>query len=678
MSQVFKSIRWRLAVTLIRWLLAFTRQMAELGIWWLLGVLFLATMLWAGYFVTSGEIHENPLDVSRPGAMVFIAMLHGLVASMQFIVLEGDLPQPLNAPEAGWITWGLYVMQVLLPLMAAFSAIAALFREQILAALFRYGTSRLEEHSIVIGMGRVGKAVVKAAQVRSVPVVAVDREGRDRLENLVEERNNNCVPVILAENAAVEGDGQRTLFRHLGCGRARMIFLALPDQQMNLQILEGLKECSPNEAIIYLRTHSGSMYRLLSDWLSLDMCKGLDVRPFDPHQIAARGIVNLYSPDLYAATDRKGPISQTIMIVGASELASALVLRFARTGIYAPVGKLKIFWRGVGAEDAYADLLRQYPALAPISSLDRWCVDDTGSESYLKEVLPPVDIEVSDVPATECLAQAKVEPAAIYICLDDEVEGLALARDLQTQLGGLDMGGEPRQRLILVAASEKPARLRTSIGSTSPSGKDVIEFARYRIEECEINAFTAETLLGDRADGIAKQFKMVYDNKTEIDESDWRACSFFEKESNRDAADHLAIKARYAGLDPKDVSAKVFEENLDVPLGSAADAFVKNADDLIIMEQKRYRAFMFMMGFRHGRANNVCVQGADDELSGWPSPSMKSLERTLRVNRTLLVKELPEDERKKDANIIETSLKVLQRNSVRPTDMILNVDNKSG
>ena len=119
---------------------------------------------------------------------------------------------------------------------------------------------------------------------------------------------------------------------------------------------------------------------------------------------------------------------------------------------------------------------------------------------------------------------------------------------------------------------------------------------RYEIRQEGIDENFASTLVGDNADHLAERIKIAYE-KAENQQSKktdskspagWKALSYFEKESNRDAADHGAIKARYAGLDCERVC-KAFFETPPKKIPELETSMSKVSDDLIIMEQRRYR-----------------------------------------------------------------------------------------
>ena len=60
------------------------------------------------------------------------------------------------------------------------------------------------------------------------------------------------------------------------------------------------------------------------------------------------------------------------------------------------------------------------------------------------------------------------------------------------------------------------------------------------------------------------------------------------------------------------------------------------------MEMRRYRAFMFLHGYNHGASSGD-----------------KNIDRALRINETLLDENLSSDHKKKDASIVQITLKAL-------------------
>jgi hypothetical protein len=587
--------------------------------WPLLGLLGLTTLLWTVHFAATLE------DIPR-------AFAKGLFYSLQFIVLNKELDDDIT----GCVLIALTITQFALPLLASSVVLGGLFREQMRPIWIRkFAANNLQGHHIVIGYGDLGKALVSQLNVAGKQVVAIDIKELDRQEN---ERL-----IILQGDARLPIDA---LFAGGQLKKASCLYLLLPDENENLRLLERLQEHfkitanKPTESLkIYLRTETHALGQLFSDWVGLTSTHGqtnLDIRPINPYDIVARGVVNLYSPDCYVPTDRSGPIAQTIMIVGTSRMAQSLLLRFARIGIYAPQGKLRILWVGDDVLNAFELLTADYPLLdAQRYSSPFFGGDATTDREYYELNLPPIDLIPLQGRADLLLRAGTILrrgdgqlPAAIYVCHDSDILNIKEARDLQAVLGADSTPSTETGRLILALQNQAIIKARNEH-----------QWMRYEIREESIDANFSSTLVEDKADQLAERFKIAYDKADSKDSPAWSAVSYFEKESNRDAADHGAIKARYAGLSDARVKEAIFQLSGKFPEAEANMSGERTA--LYIMEQRRYRAFMFMMGFKYMESNQGTQQVTKDD---W--------RRTQRINPTLLQKRLSEYELDKDKNIV--------------------------
>lgn len=570
--------------------------------------------------------------------------LRGLFFSLQFIVLNKDLDPGINP----LIFPALTLAQFALPFTASVALIGSLLRERIAPYWVRRAVSQLDGHHIVVGYGELGKCLTSALLARGNTVVAVDLS----IQTMCETNRS----FKLQHDAR-----QPTLVGEANFAGATAIYLLLPDERDNLALLdtilvEGnrLKE----QTKIHVRSHSRQLGRLFADWAGHKAGAShprLDVRPFNPFDLTARGLVNKYSPDLFANIDRNGPITQTVMIVGTSAIAESMLLRLARIGIYSPKGKLRVIWAGDGVNDAFARLSLDYPALDPGAHPKNFWDDTPGAPpaEFLKLLLPPIEVVRINAPAALSVRSGDVSkmcggqlPAAVYVCHDSDVRNGIEARDLQvflSQRSSLGSGKEPPQRLIL--ALQKHANLGIADLDNTPALKRL----PYEIREESLDTLFAETLVTDRADDLAIGYHAVYANHEKVDLDAWRRERFFIKESNRDLADHLAIKARYAGIDASTVDKVVFrgQSVSDEDLERLRQAF----NDLVAMEQRRYRAFMFMSGFSHGRLTAPIETG---------NQIQKELDRCLRLNLTLLTEALSAYEISKDSNIVAKSIAALR------------------
>jgi len=457
------------------------------------------------------------------------------------------------------IQFGLYVTQVVIPVFASGTILTRLFNERIHPYLKRKKVNNSSAHHVIVGYGGFGQALARALfpggrQHSPNQIVVLDKRQFEEPD----------LTVLMYDALQADIVGETNLHS------ARCVYLMLPDEQDNLALLDTVRnpEIGHMQLKVYIRTQSHAMRRLLMDRVGIGALnqKGLDVRSLNPYDIAARGIVNLYAPDLYAPTDRTGPVSQVVMVAGTSEMAKALVLRFARIGIYSPKGKLKLVWVGEGAAEALNELQRHYPALvADFREVGYWRPDRCTSEAYFNSVLPPLILSVIDDSVAEALRKGALygttepvlSPAAIYVCHDSNILNLAEARDLQAAMGKEHANvhaaeNNSRKRLILAVQSG------SVLGIADDVHLPLLSSLPYRIEEVSLDELFAKTIAEDRADELAKGFHAVYAKSNDID-NEWAQLHLFLKESNRDVADHLAIKARYAGIEADTVAECVFK-----------------------------------------------------------------------------------------------------------------------
>lgn len=591
--------------------------------WPLFGLICLTTILWV-------------FQLSDKGVEFHFALAQGLFYSLQFIVLNKEV----DTNAASWIVFGLTFTQFALPLLASSVVLGGLFREQIRPIWVRkYATSGLKDHHIVIGYGDLGKALVSQLVVSKKHVVAIDIREHDR-------QQSDCL-IILQGDACLSVDD---LFSGSQLKKASCLYLVLPDENENLRVLERLQECfKANEGVkslkVYLRTETHAFGQLFTDWVGLNSTHGqtgFDVRPINPYDVVARGVVNEYSPDLYAPTDHEGGIAQTIVILGTSQMAQSLILRFARVGIYSASGKLRILWVGDDVGEVAESLIGDFPFLdAQSYPKNFWGADVTTSPWFYTLNLPSVELITMQGRAETLVRSGTMFdhfgdqcPAAIYVCHGSDARNIKDARDLQSALGADFAPDSHSQRLILALQNQAKLGVRAQDVSM-----------RYKISEESIDQKFASTLVSDKVDALAERFKHAYDVGGGYPHKAWSTLSFFEKESNRDAADHCAIKARYAGLDAELVRVAMSENPVGIPEAEIKMEAMKEA--LYLMEQRRYRAFMFMQGFRHMVDHAI------------PEQCKKDAERTLRINTTLLEKNLTDAELDKDTNIVRITAQVL-------------------
>ncbi len=604
------------------------------GITFVLILLALATALWM-----AGQ--GGPCYLSLPKAFYY---------SLQFIVLNRLVDETISSQGIRAV---LYITQFAIPFFAYVTIFSKLFHERIYPFLKRKTVNSFSGHHVIVSYGAFGKAL--AGSLSDDQMVAIDKLH-------TAEHNGESTLTILYYDAL-----RANLFKEANLKSAQAVYLMLPDERDNLTLLEKIKsDVSPNTKLkVFFRTQSFAMQNLLMDWVGINAFKhdGLDIHTSNPYAVAARGIVNCYSPDLYAPT-MNGPVSQVVMVVGTSEMAKALVLHFARIGTYSPNGKLRLFWVGKGVTEALSKLRNLYPALdTDYSDLNYWSLVPGVPKELFDSILPPVELVLIDQPTERVIRSGTIAgadkatwPSAVYVCHDSDIRNLDEARGIQAALCS-------KPDASRIETFGKSARLILAMQNTSTLGiaeNKALEAFPYRIEEQSIDKLFAETVVEDQADEVAKEYHAVYcglKDETAINDA-WIKLPVFWKESNRDLADHLAIKARYAGISAETVRDVVFGRVGSISEEDEVKMMVV-FNDLVVMEIYRYRAFMFMNDFQYGAHASAYRKRmvVDQEL---PKPE-KELNQCLRVNDTLLEMELPEEEREKDSNIVKKSIEVLKK-----------------
>ena len=563
----------------------------------------------------------------------------GLFFSLQFIVLNKDIDPGIDPLPFSALTFA----QFALPFTVSVALIGSLFQERMMPYWVRRAMAQLDGHHVIIGYGGLGKRLASELVDAGSTVLVVD---------LSAQTTRMTEMLFMLQHDAL----QPTLMGAVNFERAAAIYLLLPDERDNLALLDSIVAKSDqlqNKPKIHVRFQSRHLGRLFAD---LAGHKGsaarsrLDIRPFNPFDLAARGLINSFAPDLYGNIDREGSITQTVMIVGTSAIAESILLRLARIGIYSPRGKLRVIWAGDGTSDAFARLSADYPALNPNAYPKELWGDTSGaSPAFFELQLPPIKVETIDAPAALSVRSGWVAkqcdhqlPAAVYVCHDSDVSNAIEARDLQVALSQRlplpTEGGQTPQRLILAVQGHTTL----GVANTPAAGR-----LAYQIEEETLDAVFAKTMVTDRADRLAMGYHAVYADPSI---QSWLDEPFFVKESNRDLADHLAIKARYAGIDAKTVTQIVFDGEAALS-EEGVEQLRQVLKDLERMEQRRYRAFMFMNGFSHGRKT----------APGATPKGQKEIDRSLRLNQTLLTENLSDHEKAKDSKIVEESIAALSK-----------------
>lgn len=573
--------------------------------WIIVWMTIISTVVWSLHYHTQGL---NGVQAS----------LKGVFSALQFLVLNKELDDSLLP----WQWWTLSATQLLTPLFASLALLSAIFREHLEPIWLQLEMTSLEQDSfwLVVGSQTMSASLIPSLLSTQCKVIALD------------------APDITLSQRTGTWHLQRDLqspqvFKDLPIHRARGVVLALDDEELNLKLLQQLQvqmeQLTTKAALlVHCRVQTHALLQLFMDQPGLSICNHqlLDVRPLHVPMLCARALTQL-------AASFTSP-QRGIAIVGTSELARSLIVRFARIGIHSPDQPLQMQWIGKDCSQALQQLASSYPAL-------RSALRPTAEKPTRLE-LPHLQLVICDGDVNTWKEQLKVSstlwPDMIYVAHESSSHNMLDARTLQIYGGLLDDSDKPCTRII--------ALTRTDMLEPASLPHPELPW-RCHIELQQPDDLLCKSLVHDRADTMAQSFDSKWSQASGIDNQTWRNLPFPVKESNRDIADHLPWKLAYAGLRPKAI-----EELLDASSTASDEALTQLKSllsneailkDLIRMEQMRYRSFMTLQGFQPGTM--------DAHLA---TQSRKHVERALRINATLGIPfdSLSSTETDKDRNII--------------------------
>lgn len=599
----------------------------------------------------------------------------GFFYSLQFLVLNKDI----NADISGALAFGLIVMQISLPLLTSIGLVNSLFNEKFEPFLAAFRLKRMKEYVVVVGCGSVGSEIAKKFCSLDVAVLVIDKDHSNIHRSTLQESSENGLGFIWLTGDITDSN----ILKMAQINKASKIFVCTGDDSRNLQIFKNISstltpkksancvsestvvDSTPNPDI-RIQLASDAARDALRDWCGwLDITSGMtniNVSGFDVYELAAREIFNNYSPDNFHDTDNEGLTSQVVMVVGTGRMASALIRRAGRLGHFSKLGKLKLIWVDPEVESASKTLFAENPHLNP---------DINPKELNLaandwKEILPSIDVICVSSHIGSALRQNKIKelsdqrlPAVVFICHADEAENANEAREVCAFYNRTQPCGMSENQGVIVAVQYEQTYGLSHNNPSEPT--ELKPSLPYRTEEVVILDTIGDVLADEKTDGYAKYFNsIVYSGETKKTKvkmnTEWSDLPEFLKESNRDLADHIAIKLRY--IDAQQSAPMLSSSNTKLLLEHHV------VRELSVIEHKRYCAYMFSAGYAYKLENEktfthpVEVVSLNKRLPAFTEE--KHWQRHLRVNPTLLpYDDLTIDEKTKDKNMVDSIDKAL-------------------
>lgn len=357
-------------------------------------------------------------------------------------------------------------------------------------------------HAIICGLGEAGSRMTKSFLKQGIPVVAIELEAKNH-----EVESAKAMGAVVFQGNAYD----EVLLRDAGLERSRYVIAVTGDDELNIDITSKIAKLKHKSLLVcYAHVQDAAKKRLYRQHeIFNDITDKFDARIFNLFDMSARQILHCFPPDQDAEDQGRDLCHQavSVMLAGDGPLARALACQIALTGHYESLKKPRVYFD---------------PAVNnPIHD----------ERSTLEQIL---DIETIPI---EKAGESQLEICRLIICFDNEVEGFEyLTRVLQL---GLD-----RHFPILFCAPHNAGLISLFRGSNF-----FREFPAITFFDVLENVFQHHVLIDSKNDDLAKRIHAYYlsiypaspNNRT------WEQLTEDIRDSNRLAADHMAIKERATG-----------------------------------------------------------------------------------------------------------------------------------
>tara|TARA_R110002124_G_scaffold287257_7_gene472066 strand:+ start:34267 stop:36756 length:2490 start_codon:yes stop_codon:yes gene_type:complete len=441
---------------------------------------------------------------------------------------------------------------------------------------------------------------------------------------------------------------------------ANEIFLMDDDDTKNIRGALELDRLTPSGSLKqkwYVHIQSKSQRQLLTTHIRKEFWANIHV--FDTNENTARRL------QLYYPFDRfyQSPDTNTthVVVFGFGKLAQEIVLSALRLGHF-PYGKrLKVSVFCKNANEEKIQFESHYPALNPHASsqyhLNLLKENLWEDESLSFHELPNADSELlsnQNLLFTQILKEKHI--VSLYVCLENGFESGEILSVLLPKLNFIKTQRNCNLQVFCFynfpdKNEEKATEYRFNcLAPDIP----VVCFGNL-LDECSAVA------IRDRAlDALPKQIAYWYikkygDSSLNIEQA-WLLTSEQEKESNRNAADHLWIKIRsiWHIIDWK-FNPKTFELLPDVVITP------ENELPLCETEHRRWCAELLLKGFRSLQDAGLTMEEIEDLRELWYKPGGKDLLKAQKLHIDLLpFEDIEPSEQEKDLNQIRNIPKFLK------------------
>jgi hypothetical protein len=497
-----------------------------IGLAWLM-TLILGTLGFQQYYSNDITKPQRPEDIPAITTLVYL--------SLQLFTLE-------SGPKTGPLPLSLEIARWLAPLLAAYTAIAAItviFAEQFQMLWLRM----TRNHVVICGLGRRGYLLAMSFREKDFRVVVIEK---DKENDLLDACREEGIPVLIGDASHPE------MLERAGVSRARFLVAVNGEDAANAEIaLRGMETrqnkmnhkrtgdlaSAPLTCLVHI-TEPRLCDLLHEHEVSGENAKAVRLEFFSVYDMGARAILEQYPP--FPSRIEGSLISPHILLIGLGSMGRSLLVRAARQ------------WRerlqqaraeGVMSRDTDLPLI--------ISVIDRHAPEKVNLLELRFPRLSKVcqvralqmDIESPDFQKGDFLADkaGKCNLSVVYVCVDNVALSLTAGLTLYQHLRGR---GVP---IVMRTAHE------ASIASLLKGAEPIVSSSQAGIRE--LNAFgllertcRPELVLGGtheilarslHADYLRSQANQGVSVETNPFLVPWEHLSESRKEKNRRQADRL-------------------------------------------------------------------------------------------------------------------------------------------
>ncbi len=489
-------------------------------------------------------------------------------------------------------------------------------------------------HVVVCGLGKVGTRLAlefrHGKQRGRRRVVAIEK---DATAPGLQEAERHGVTVVLGDAR----DARTLTIAH--AHHAQNVLAVCSEDDTNIAIAMTVRELArrrkpeePKAECLLLLSNPELRERMAEHFGPANQEAGLriEVKGLDVPDMVARRTFQDHPLD-FAGISADGPLRVHLVVLGTCEIGFALALKALQLCHFANQSPLKLTIVGHGAQEMLDSLRRRHPhmkpwyqasAVTPIPGdppLPRQVVASLARDQLLTVAVCARGAEAAD-------AQAEAQAVVTALKVSETLNAIA-AR-----------GNGPARAQVLVQLRHR-AGFVSLLGAAKPATGGVPIHAFGLVETlCNL-----DTLLNEKQDNLAEALHKEYVREQDEREKkakdegvefrqrpahrDWRVLPEQFRESNRLAADHLAVKLRALGF-------YMDEKGKPGAVGTLPDP----QDTLAKMEHARWCAEYWLNGWGHGPAPRNDEKKTHPDLKPWDEllPNERYIDQNF-IARTLHV-----------------------------------------